>query len=77
MDENKWLECFGKNLTRMVSEAGYTRRELADATGLAESTIGRYMKGDYIPKATALINIASILLCDINDLINFGEDIDF
>ena len=75
MSEYEWLNEFSTNLNKLMREAGYTQKELAEDTGLAESTISRYMKGTQVPKATAIVNIASVLLCDIDELIDFGEDI--
>lgn len=77
MSETKWLENFGENLTALMNEYGTTQKELAEDTGLSESTISRYMNGLSIPKATALINIATALNCTLEELIDFGEDIDF
>lgn len=77
MSEVEWLDIFGENLKRLMREHGYSQKNLAEDTGLSESTISRYMNGLAIPKATALINLATALECTLYELIDFDEDIDF
>lgn len=77
MSEVIWLEHFSENLIALMTECGVTQKQLAEDTGLSESTINRYVKGLRIPKATALINISTALNCSLEELIDFGEDIDF
>ena len=77
MTEAQWLKEFSVNLVSLMGEAGYTQKELAEDAGLSVSTINRYINGTHIPKATALVNIATVLSCSLDELIDFGEDIDF
>lgn len=75
MSEVEWLEIFGDNLLDMLDEANMTQRELADATGLSESTISKYIHKQAVPGVKALVNIANVLNCSMDDLIDFGDRI--
>lgn len=75
MSELEWIEIFGDNLVGLLEDARMTQRDLADETGLAESTISRYINKQSAPSIFAVINIAYALDCDFNDLIDFGSKI--
>lgn len=75
MSEYEWLTIFGDNLAYMLKDARMTQRELADATGLAESTISNYILKKKMPGVKALINIAEELNCTLDDLMFFGDRI--
>ena len=49
MTELDWLDAFSENLREIMDEKGYSQRDLADATGLSESSISYYMAGQRIP----------------------------
>ena len=76
MTESEWLQIFGDNLADMLNDARMTQRELADETGLSESSISYYIKKNKIPGIKALINISYALDCDVSDLIDFGDRIE-
>lgn len=76
MNESEWLLYFSDNLYDMMQERKVTQRELSEMTGLAESTISKYINGTNIPKATSIVNIAIALDCTTDELIHFGEMID-
>jgi transcriptional regulator with XRE-family HTH domain len=76
MTELEWLQIFGDNLADMLNYARMTQRELADETGLSESSISNYIKKNKIPGIKALINISYALDCDVSDLIDFGDRIE-
>lgn len=75
MTELEWIDIFGDNLRDMLDDANMTQRELADETGLAESSISRYIHKEMAPSFKAIINIAYALDCSIDDLIDFGDKI--
>lgn len=52
---------------------GMSQRELADASGLDESVISRYLRGHVMPSTRCLVNIAYALDCRIEDLIPCDE----
>ena len=75
MTELQWLEIFGDNLKDMMDGAGYTQRDLADDTGLSEATISKYINKQQMPGVKALISIAYVLDCSLDDLMDFGDRI--
>lgn len=75
MTEQEWLDIFGDNLLEMMREFGINQRDLADEAGLSESTVSRYIKKQCVPNLRAIINIAHVLGCDVNELIDFGDRI--
>ena len=76
MSEKEWLDIFSDNLRDMLLDANMSQKELAIDTGLAESSISDYLNGRKLPGIRALVNIAYVLDCDFNDLMDFGEIID-
>lgn len=76
MSEVEWLQNFSENLKEMLKDTNMTQKELAEATGLSESTISSYVRGIKIPTARAIINICYEFCCNTDDLIDFGERID-
>lgn len=76
MNELEWMKMFGNNLKRLLKEVGLTQRELADETGLSESTISSYINGQRMPSVKALINIGYALDCYEDDLISFMDKIE-
>lgn len=76
MHKRKWLTEFGDNLAAMLRETDMTQKELAERSGISETSISYYLQGIRAPTAKAIINIAYALDCSIDDLIDFGETID-
>lgn len=76
MSELDWLDIFAGNLRDMLIDANMSQRELADASGLAESTISSYINKQKIPSLKAIINISYALDCDVTELIDFGDAIE-
>lgn len=76
MTEIQWLDAFGDNLKVMMDGAGYTQRQLANETGVAESTISRYISKQQIPHVRALVNLAYALDCSLDDLMDFGDTVE-
>ena len=73
--ELEWLEIFSGNLRTLMEEWGGSQRDLADDTGLAESTISRYLKGQQMPTVRAIINMSYVFGIDPTELIDFGAKI--
>ena len=76
MSEVEWLKIFGDNLNELIGEKGVTQSELAEETGLSESSISYYMHKTKMPGVKAIINLAYALNCSIDELIDFGESIE-
>ena len=76
MSELEWIETFAGNLTEIIKESGYSQREVADMTGIMQSTISKYMNGKMMPSVKNIVNLAYALNCDIRELCDFGDIID-
>lgn len=76
MTETQWLDTFGDNLTSMLYDARLTQRDLADMTGLSESTISFYIRKQKMPGIKAILKIAYALDCEVSELIDFGSIIE-
>ena len=69
MTEVECCEIFAGNLAQLMSETGYSQSDLAYDAYLDQSTISKYLKGDRLPTAKALINLCIVLECNFNDLL--------
>lgn len=67
--ESEWLGHFGNSLKELIDDSGYSQREIADAAGLSEATISRYIKGSVMPTAKAIINLSLVLNTDADYLL--------
>lgn len=73
MREIEFIDIFSDNLQYSMQYANMTQRELADASGIDESVISRYLRKQRMPSVRCLVNIAYALNCDIQDLIPCDE----
>ena len=71
--EVQWLDVFANNLVSLLQDARMTQRELADASGISEATISKYVNGQQMPQVKALVNICYALDIDIEELIPTDE----
>ena len=76
MTEIEWRRIFKDRLLFMMRRANITRRKLADESGLTEATISYYLSERKTPSFKAVVNLAYVLGCTIEDLIDYGEQID-
>lgn len=76
MTEKQWLRYFSDNLVRMMIDSRISQRELAEMTGLADSTISRFVTGTMMPSCRAIINLSYALDCEAGDLIDFNAPLD-
>lgn len=77
MSELEFIEIFGDNLCEIIDESGYSQMEIADLTGISQSTISKYIRKRMMPSLRNVINLAYVLHCDIRDLCDFGDMIDY
>ena len=75
MSEQEWLEIFADNLVDIMKEYRITQSELAEDSGISESTISKYIHKKQLPGIKAIINLAYALDIDVNDFIDFGDRI--
>lgn len=75
MTEQEWINIFGDNLRDILKEYGYTQRDLADAIGVTESTISRYINKQRMPTVPILINMSLELGIELDEFAIFGDRI--
>ena len=73
MREAEFLRIFSDNLRYSLEYANMTQRDLADAIGVDESTISRYLRQRLMPTIKTIINMAYVLDCNIDDLVPCDE----
>ena len=67
------MEGFGTRLEQIMEMRGYTRKKLAEESGLTEAAISRYITGQREPKAIAIVNIAHALDVTADDLLGIQK----
>lgn len=63
-----------KRLSLLIDYLGISQRELAQRSGLTESAMCHYIKGDRVPHAAALIKIARATGVRTDWLLGLGSD---
>ena len=58
MGEQEWLDIFGDNLRDILEEQWTSRSEIAEAIGVSEATISRYINKTQMPSVRSLINMS-------------------
>ena len=76
MTQSEWREIFGDNLKSILEERGMSQRDLANDTGLSNSRINEYIKGNTTPNIFAIINMAYVLDIDIDEFVDFEDTIE-
>ena len=76
MTECEWIDIFRRNLHELMAERGYFQSDLAEAAGLSQTTISRYLNGDRMPNLRSIINLSYELDVDVSELIDFGDRIE-
>ena len=75
MTEQEWRKEFAHRLQVLsYRKKRYNRKQLAEASGLSEKTIGRYRRGERTPDAISISKIARALDCSVDELIP-NEDV--
>jgi len=54
-------EVINLKLIALLKEKNITQKELAELTGMTESAISHYVKGDRVPRGVNLLKIAQVL----------------
>ena len=71
MERKEWNEI----LKDLMEEKGITQRELAEKSGIANSSVCRYLSGDRKPRIDVLRNFANALSVDVDLLIGTDENL--
>lgn len=60
---------FAQTLDKMMKERNISNYEMSKKTGISDSLIGYWRKGERVPKADNLLNIANFLECSVDYLL--------
>lgn len=69
MSEYEFIDIFADNLRDIMCEENMSQSELAKRSLLDRTTVNRYLSKERMPSLKAVVNIAHVLNCDIEDLI--------
>lgn len=61
-------------ISNLLTQKGMTQKELAQKSGITESAISHYIKGDRVPRGVNLVKIANALGTSTDFLLNLGDD---
>lgn len=63
-------------IKELLTQKGITQKELSGLTGITESAISHYVKGDRIPRGANLVKIAKALGTTTDDLLSGDHEMD-
>lgn len=63
-------------IKELLTQKGITQKELSVLTGITESAISHYVKGDRIPRGANLVKIAKALGTTTDDLLSGDHEMD-
>lgn len=75
--ENDKMKSTGERIKALLNEKKMTQRQLAELSGVTESAISHYIKGDRIPSGVVSANIAYALSTTINYILGKDDLLDF
>lgn len=67
VDKREWKYRFATNLKIIMIDRGHNQRTFAEALGVNESTVSRYLSGLMTPTGPMLTKIANVLRCEVSD----------
>lgn len=65
---------FAQILDKTMKERNISNYEMSKKTGISDSLIGYWRKGERVPKADNLLNIANFLECSVDYLLGRTEN---
>lgn len=63
-------------IKEMLIEKNISQKRLSEMTGITESAISHYIKGDRVPRGTNLVKIAKALGTTADDLLSGDKEMD-
>ena len=73
MFEAEWLDIFADNLRDIMNDWGDTQTSLAEAAGITQTSVSRYLNKKQMPDLRSIINLSYALDMTIDELIDFGD----
>lgn len=65
---------FPENLSKLRRRAGYTQESLAEVLGISRQAVSKWESGQAMPEAAALIDLADLLGCTLDELMRQNVD---
>ena len=75
--ENDKMKSTEERIKTLLKEEKMTQKQLAELSGVTESAVSHYIKGDRIPSGVASVNIAYALSTTINYILSKEDILDF
>ena len=72
--EEDWRRDFRDKLVEKMADCDYTQQELAYATGISQTMVGRYLNKQSMPSGYVVAKLAKALHCSPDELIWFERD---
>ena len=72
--EEDWRRDFRDKLVEKMADCDFTQQELACATGISQTMIGRYLNKQSMPSGYVVAKLAKALHCSPDELIWFERD---
>lgn len=63
-------------IKEMLNEKNISQKQLSEVTGITESAISHYIKGDRVPRGANLVKIARALGTTTDDLLSSDVELD-
>lgn len=73
MSEVEWMDIFADNLRDIMIEWGDDQTSLAEAAGITQASISRYLNKKQMPDLRSIINLSYALDMTVDELIDFGD----
>ena len=71
------MKSTGERIKSLLKKKRMTQKQLAELSGVTESALSHYIKGDRIPSGVASVNIASALSTTVNYILGKEDILDF
>ena len=63
-------------IKEMITKQGISQKQFSEMTGITESAISHYIKGDRVPRGANLVKIAKALGTTTDDLLSGDKEMD-
>lgn len=71
------MKSTGEHIKALLKEKKMTQKQLAELSGVTESALSHYIKGDRIPSGVASVNVAYALNTTVNHILGKEDILDF
>ena len=71
------MKSTGERIKVLLKEKKMTQKQLAELSGVTESALSHYIKGDRIPSGVASVNVAYALNTTVNYILGKEDILDF